>query len=232
MTDENHNLRLLSFLKEKKAVQYESHKLQNQNGVSLVELIAVISIIVIIATLALMNTGSSKQQLNRQNAAQELKSAFERARFDSVKRRATTGEQAKVTIDTNSFTLVTDANQDGDTTDSIDSQITNLAGSNISITSSLALPYTVYFNKRGEAVTSGSVSISPSFLVCNPSCTINPDGSSDANAGNANLVLVTPTGTVNLLPGGSAIPTFSAPSGITNVSGTNQIKSGVIINGN
>jgi Tfp pilus assembly protein FimT len=232
MTDENYNLRLLTFLKEKKAVTYESDRLQNQNGVSLVELVAVIAVIIIISTIALMNIGSSKQQLKRQNAAQELKSAFERARFDSVKRRAAvTGEQARVTIDANSFTLITDENQNGVVTDSVDSKVTSLSGLDITITSTLTLPVTVYFNKRGEVTDSAGVSISPSFLVCNPSCTIE-GGNSNATVGNANLVLVTPTGTVNLLPGGSAIPTFAAPSGITNVSTTSQIRSDVIINGN
>jgi Tfp pilus assembly protein FimT len=232
MADENYNLRLLIFLKEKRGMKYEFDDLQNQTGVSLVELLAVISIIALICVIAIMHMGTSKQQLSRQNVAQDLKVAFERARFDSVKRRAlTTGEQAKVIIDTNSFTLVTDANQNGVMTDAVDSRVTNFAGQGISIASGLTLPATVYFNKRGEVTDSAGVPISPSFLVCNPSCTIS-GGNSNANASNGSLVLVTPTGTVNLLPGGSAIPSFAAPSPITNVSTTSQIKNDVIINGN
>ena len=229
MADENNNLRLLSFLKDKKGVSHESAGQQKQIGVSLVELLVVISILIIISTIALMNMGSSKQQFKRQNVAQELKVAFERARFDSVKRRAvSTGEQARVIVDATSYTLVTDANQDGDLTDTVDTQVTNFAAQGISITSTLSLPATVYFNKRGEATDSASSSISPSFLVCNPFCTIS-GGNSNATASNANLVLVTPTGTVNLLAGGSPIPNFAAPSPITAVTNTTDIKPTVII---
>jgi prepilin-type N-terminal cleavage/methylation domain-containing protein len=236
MTKENYNLRLLTFLKEKEAVTNEWKKLQNQNGVSLVEMMAVISIIVIISALALMNIGSSKQQLKRQNVAQELKVAFERARFDSVKRRAEVisggaDYRARVTVDAASFTLLTDVNQDGDLDDAGDTRTTSFADQEIRIASNSTLPYTVYFNKRGETTNSLSGSISPSFLVCNPSCSISGTNS-NATASNANLVLVTPTGTVNLLPGGSAIPSFAAPSNISTVPNTNAIKNNVIINGN
>ena len=231
MADRSNNLHLLTFLKEQKGVKYNFDDSQNQDGVSLIELLAVISILVIISTIGLVQFGTSKKQLSRQNVAQELKSAFERARFDSVKRRAvSSGDQAKVIVDASSFTLVTDANQDNDTTDAADSRVTGLSGQGVSIASTLTLPYTVYFNKRGEATDSAGVSINPSFLVCNPSCTVS-GGSSNANSSNANLVLVTPTGTVNLLPGGSAIPTFAAPP-VTSVSNSSQIRSDVIVPNN
>lgn len=231
MADENNNLRLLSFLKDKKGVAGESGGQQKQTGVSLVELLAVVSIIGIISTIALMNMGSSKQQFRRQNVAQELKSAFERARFDSVKRRGENvgvDSRARVIVDATSFTLVTDVNQNGVLTDSVDSQVTNFSAQSISIASTLTLPATVYFNKRGEVTDSAGTSLSPSFLVCNPLCTIS-GGNSNANASNANLVLVTPSGTVNLLSGGSPIPNFAAPSPITAVTNTSQIKETVII---
>ncbi|HEY2867651.1 MAG TPA: prepilin-type N-terminal cleavage/methylation domain-containing protein, partial [Pyrinomonadaceae bacterium] len=60
---------------------------RNQSGVSYVELLVVIAIIAVVATLALMSFGSSREKLKLQNAANGLKIAFERARFDSVKRR-------------------------------------------------------------------------------------------------------------------------------------------------
>ena len=233
MAGENNNLRLLSFLKEKKAITDESEKRQKQNGVSLVELIIVILVIAIISTIALMNIATPKKQLQRQNVAQGLKVAFERARFDSVKRRAiSTSEQAHVTIDTTSYTLVTDVNQDGDLSDAGDSLTANFAAEAVSVNSTtLTFPVTVYFNKRGEVVDSAGVSMSPSFLVCNPSCDVS-GGNSNANSSNASLVLVTPTGTVNLLSGGSSAPVFSAPANISNVPGTTAIKDATIINGN
>jgi Tfp pilus assembly protein FimT len=53
----------------------------------------VILVLAIVSTIAIMNMGSSKIQLERQTVARELKVAFERARFDSVKRRAASAQQ-------------------------------------------------------------------------------------------------------------------------------------------
>lgn len=232
MRGEESSFSLFKFLEENKARNYDFDDLQDQHGITLVELLSVIAVIVIISTLALMQFGTAKHQFKRQNVAQELKSAFERARFDSVKRRAdTTSIQAMVIVDTGTFTLVTDANNNGSLSDPEDSVTTDFSGQNVSITSTLTLPVEIYFNKRGEVTTSAGVSISPSFLVCNPSCTIS-GGNSNATSSNASLVLVTPTGTVNLLSGGSAIPAFSPPSGISNVAPGSQIRNDVIINGN
>jgi prepilin-type N-terminal cleavage/methylation domain-containing protein len=192
-----------------------------ESGVTLVELLVVIVIIAIVAALALMQKGSADSQFKRQNVAQELKVAFERARFDSVKRRAqpaaspSPDTRAKVVVDTTSYALTTyPINSSG--TPTLTAQTTTVSGQNITIAgNSVALPYTVYYNQRGEAVDSGGFSISPSFLVCNFTC------ASPTNA-NANLLIVTPTGTINLLPGGSTAPNFNAPT-ITNVSPTSGI---------
>jgi prepilin-type N-terminal cleavage/methylation domain-containing protein len=238
MADENNNLRLLSFLKEKRFLTDDAGKTPNQHGVSLVELVVVILIIAIIATIALLNIATPKKQLTRQNVAQELKSAFERARFDSVKRRAEIDTinnidyRASVTVNETSFILVTDVNQDGDVADAADSLTTNFSADGVAVTSTtLTLPVTVYFNKRGEVINSAGSSMSPTFLVCNPSCAVS-NGNSNANSSNANLVLVTPTGTVNLLSGGSSVPTFATPNNNSNVTSTTDIKSSVIANAN
>ena len=188
------------------------HNRSSQSGLTLVELLVVIIIIAVVAALALMQRGSANEQFQRQNVARELKVAFERARFDSVKRRAdTSATQAKVLVDAGVYTLTTDINQNG-TLESSDDIARTISSQNIVIAGSggTSIPLTVRFNQRGEAVDASGVSISPVFLVCNVSC------SSPTNA-NANIVLVTPTGTVNLLSGGATPPTFSAPT-ITNVS--------------
>ena len=177
----------------------------NQKGVTLVELLAVISIIVIVSTIAFMSFGSSKKQLSRQNVARELKVAFERARFDSVKRRAQSGNQASVVVEGNSFTLKTDVDQNG-TIEAGEERVNTSWNSDISILSqngSASTPtITVAFNKRGETDTTGGTAV---FLVCNGDCRT-------PNSSNSNLVLVTATGTVNILPGGTTTPTFAAPS--------------------
>ena len=193
----------------------------NQKGVTLVELLAVISIIVIVSTIAFMSFGSSKKQLSRQNVARELKVAFERARFDSVKRRAQSGNQASVVVEGNSFTLKTDVDQNG-TIEAGEERVNTSWNSDISILSqngSASTPTTtVEFNKRGETVTTGTAV----FLVCNGVC-------STPTASNSNLVLVTATGTVNILPGGTTTPTFAAPS-VTSVPNNANIRAETKIN--
>ena len=192
----------------------QSQKIRNDRGVSLVELLVVIVLIAILAAFAMMQRGSANEQLQRQNVARELKVALERARFDSVRRRATTaGTQAQVSVSPTAYTVTTYFS-DGVTANTVTRDI---AFQNIVIDSTL----TVYFNQRGEVVDGSGVSISPVFNVCNVSC-------SSMTAANSNVVLITPTGTVNLLAGGSSIPTFSAPP-VTNVPVTTGISNTVVI---
>ncbi|MGI8545229.1 MAG: pilus assembly FimT family protein [Aridibacter sp.] len=190
---------------------------QNQKGVSLVEMLVVIMIITILSTIALMQFGSSKDQFRRQNVAQELKTAFERARFDSVKRRAEivsgVDNRAKVTVNTTSFTLAVDKNGNGTIEQPADDSVNNFGTQNVTITNTagnaMTFPVTVFYDKRGEvtATDNGGNTVNPIFIVCNGVCI-----SATANSSNSNIVLVTPTGTVNLLGGGSAIPVFPTPA--------------------
>ena len=189
-----------------------------QSGLSLVELLVVMVIIAVIATIALMQRGSANDQFKRQNAAIQLKNAFERARFDSVKRRAETeAVQAKVQVTTTGFTLTTDKDLNG-VLNSSDDETTSLIPQNIGIKGydGSLNPPAVYYNKRGEAVDSVGNSISPAFYVCNVTCNA-------PTASNSNIVLVTPTGTVNLLPGGSQLPVFGAPP-VQNVPTTTDVR--------
>jgi prepilin-type N-terminal cleavage/methylation domain-containing protein len=192
-------------------MKHNCNKFSNQEGVTLIELIIVIVIIGIISTIAVMSFGSSRNQLGRQNVARELKVAFERARFDSVKRRAdTSAVQAKVVVTATSFTLKTDINQNG-TLETDEDRTNSSWNSNISIRnqngSALTSAVTVTFNKRGErtATNATGATVEPVFLVCNGTC-------STPTSSNSNLVLVTSTGTVNILSGGTTVPTFTAPS--------------------
>ena len=196
--------------------------LQNQKGASLVELLAVILIIVIASTIAFMNIKKPKTQLERQNVARELKVAFERARFDSVKRRAQGGRRANVVVSTNGFTTKTDLDSNGTIENSEDRLNTNW-NSVISIRSqngtALSGNVTVTFDNRGEATSANGPAV---FLVCNGNC-------STPAAENSNLVLVTATGTVNILSGSAAIPTFAAPN-VSNVNANTAIRATTRVN--
>lgn len=183
----------------------------DEEGVSLVETLVVVMIIAIVAALALLQLGEPNRMMKRQNVARELKVALERGRFDSVKRRADTStKQARVTVTSSAFILTTDNDLSG-SIESSDDVVTAFGAQNISISpvGSMTLPFTVWFNQRGEPVSSSGISISPVFRVCNGVC-VSPNNS------NSNIVVLTPTGTVNLLAGGSAVPVFPTPN-VTNV---------------
>ncbi len=198
-------------------MKQKDNKFINQKGVTLVELIVVILLIVILSTIAIMNMSSSKIQFQRQTVARELKVAFERARFDSVKRRAASGQQANVVVAGNSFTLKTDLDQDG-IVETTEDRVNSSWNPGIAIRDTSGNPLssnvTVAFNNRGETVTTGGTA---TFLVCNGACTT-------PSASNSNLVVVTATGTVNILSGGATIPTFATPS-VTAVNTNANIRS-------
>ena len=193
----------------------QSQKIRNDRGVSLVELLIVIIIISIVAAIAIMQRGGADDQFRRQNIARELKVAFERARFDSVKRRAL--PPATVTVTPNSYTLRTYNNDVNATPVAVD-QVTNLPADMVianydgtTLTSS-----TVSFNMRGEV---GSTP--PQLLVCYATC-------SSRDNDTANVVVVTPSGTVNLLAGDATLPSFGVPT-ITNISSSAGINPDAVL---
>lgn len=197
---------------------------RDQHGVSLIETLVVVSIITVVASLALMQRGSANEQLQRQNVAGELKVAFERARFDSVKRRAegaTPGSflPATVIVDTGSYTLNTDSDRNG----TYETLVTNFATQNITIAgyAAMTLPVTITFNQRGEpSAVDGGGTVTPQFYVCNGTCPGTP------TTADANVVLITATGTVNLLPGNATPPTF-ANANVTSITPTTGISNTV-----
>jgi hypothetical protein len=168
----------------------------------------VIVVISVICGFALMQRGGVDEQLRRQNAAQGLKVAFERARFDSVKRRASetasqTLRKSMVTVTPTSFTLRTYTNEANGAAVAQDQTTTLPAGIVIGMYDGSSLTsLDVEFDMRGET----GMGSTPQFYICNATCT-----GTKTNT-NSSLLIVTPTGTVNLLPGSSTIPTFGVPS--------------------
>jgi Tfp pilus assembly protein FimT len=201
-----------------------SKSFTSETGITLVEVTVVLVIIVVLSAIAFMKRGPANEIFKRQNAAQQLKAAFERARFDSVKRRpdANVG-QAKVVVSTWGYTLTTDLDLNGVLNGS-DDRNTDIGSQNIAIReyNGSILPITVYYNKRGEAVDINGNPISPVFYVCNSTC--NSPGKA-----NANILLVTPTGTVNLLPGDARLPVFGQPN-INSVPTTTGVNPDAVVN--
>lgn len=202
-------------------------KYDSQSGQSIIELLIVLLILSVVTIFALGSFMNSKPSFSRQNFARELKVSFERARSDSMKRRATTDfTMARVKIESaTKFIVATDLNQNQVIEVSEVKQV-NLADSNVKIVgSNLIFPITVKFDRRGFMTTTdgGGNTIAPNFTVCENCTTIDT-----ANSKNSNFVSVSPTGTVTLTAGGQTAPVYQNPS-TSNVGGSTQINSQAVV---
>jgi Tfp pilus assembly protein FimT len=199
-------------------------KIESERGFSVMEMIIVILIGMILVGIAISQFGTSRTQLQRQNIAREFKNTLERARFDSVRRRTDDNDFANMSQiiikNSTSYEVRIDLNQDGiissgevklvDFTGRSEAKI--LAGSN-------TFPITIRFNRKGHITTDANgAAVTPLFTICNGNCsvatTITPE--------NANVISISPTGTVSMLYGGDVIPPLTAPN-ISNVSNSSGI---------
>lgn len=200
-----------------------------RNGFSLLELLIVVVIIGIISVLAMTQFGRTQTRLQRQNIARELKVYFERARFDSVKRRATnTADMARVIITSaTTFNVTTDMNLNG-TIDTADTRFMSLNGrTDARITgANVIFPVIVRFDQRGQATaTNGNnAEITPTFTICDADCTV-----AAPTADNSTVITITPTGTVAMLDGGSTLSNVAAPN-VSTVAGNTAVSSLVYVN--
>ena len=182
------------------------------------ELLIVLTVVIILVTIAVAQFGSAGTSLDRQNIAREFKVSLERARFDSVKRRATDCDHmSRVVIsDASSFTLLTDLNQNGTIETGNEARVVDFEDrSDVRIVGqNTDFPLTIRFDERGNVSTgpcSAPVSDVEKVVFCNTPCTM-----ATADASNSNIIFVSPTGTATMMYGGSTLPTFSNPT-VTNV---------------
>lgn len=202
-------------------------------GFSLIEILIILVVVGILVTLAIFTVGSSASNLQRQNVAREFKVSLERARFDSVKRRATEcSNMSNVTINSaTSFSYSIDRDQNG-RLDAFETTDVNFANSsNVTVIGNgLTLPVTIRFDERGRAflrndcdpasIATASV---PLFYFCNGACTVG-----SVNGQNANAIFISSTGTVAMMTGDSTLPTFDPPT-VASYPGTNGIDDDLII---
>lgn len=184
---------------------------KSQRGVSIVELLIVFVIIGILAALAVPNLMNANAGLQRQNVARQLKSYFERARFDSIKRNAfNSDELAKVVINSStSFSLALDTNQNGRIENTEISNMPFASGNGVKIVgNNLIFPVTITFNNRGQAkaIDGTNAAISPIFTVCENNCT-----SATANSSNSETLWISPTGSADFVKTGDVYLDPAAP---------------------
>ena len=157
------------------------------SGFSLSEVFIVLVAIGILSTLALMKLGSSRVDLQRQRIAREFKIYLERARFDSVKRRAeATTERASIMLTSpSSFTVTLDFDGDGVMRPN-ETRVINFAHRTdaiIQVSDAYTWPVRVEFDRRGlVTATQGWVDpsnpgtpITPIFQICSDCSDASPD---------------------------------------------------------
>ena len=189
-------------------------KTNTESGISIIEVVVVILIVTILVTFAVASFRSAGSNLDRQNVAREFKISLERARFDSVKRRASVCEDMSgVTINETSFTLAIDMDNDGALSDTEVRHVELDGRSDVTIVpNGVTLPLTIKFDQRGQAFLNDCDPASiptatiPLLYFCNGECT-----TETANAENSNVIFVSPAGTVAMLYGGEGMPEFEEP---------------------
>jgi Tfp pilus assembly protein FimT len=191
---------------------------RNQSGKSIMELMIVLTVVIILVTIAVAQFGTAGTNLDRQNIAREFKVSLERARFDSVKRRAANcDDMSRVVITSaSSFTLLTDMNQNSTIETASEARVVDFEDrSDVRIVGqSTDFPITIRFDQRGNVSTgpcSAPVNVAEKVVFCNTPCTM-----AMAGASNSNIIFVSPTGTATMAYGGSSLPTFANPT-VTNV---------------
>ena len=185
--------------------------INKQFGFSLIELLIVIVIIGVLSTLALLTFGRSKVDLQRQAITREFKNYLERARFDSVKRRASIpAEQANVVLTgPSSFTAQIDFDENRTlqanevrVVDFAQRAATQIVVSDVGIN----YPVTIRFNQLGHVIATDNAgtAVNPVvFTICSSTnCT--------ATSTERTVISLSTSGTVAIMLDGqspTAVPT-------------------------
>lgn len=152
-------------------------KTNGESGFSMVELMVVLVILAVLTTLAVLQFRTSKVDLERQAIAREFKVYLERARFDSVKRRA---DDSRVTLTSaTSFTAQLDFDGNG-TVQSHEVRtvdFTQKSRTLILVSDTFNFPLEIRFDRRGhvQAVDGLGNAVNPVFTICSDCTTTSPD---------------------------------------------------------
>jgi prepilin-type N-terminal cleavage/methylation domain-containing protein len=179
----------------------DKDSVKGNEGFSLVELFIVMTMIAIVTTFALTRFAQAQQGMRRANSARELIAYLERARLDSIRRRAMVpADMARVTVNSaSSYTVVMDTNGDG----ILDPARTiNIPAGQGAFTGTI--PKLIMFNWRGRTVDNAN---NPAQAL--PVLLTNSYGTSTINVSGAGSATVDKTITVSpVVNSGAAAPGF------------------------
>ena len=208
----------------------KKNKFNAQSGKSLIELIIILAVGGILVGMAVTRMINAQSNLERQNLAREFKVNLERARFDAVKRGAIAlGDMTRVTIDSaTSYKVLLDLNQDGALKPEEERTVSFGNRSTVKILgANLEFPVTIRFDRFGNTTTvnGSAATIAPVFTFCEGNCTLET-----ANVANSNIISLSSTGTVAMINGGEALPTFEDPT-VTAVGSGTGVNNWVVVRG-
>jgi|GEM_PF-2304819 len=208
-------------------------ELNHQSGITVVELLIVVVIMMVIAVFALGSFERSKQSFRREGLARELKAYLDRARTDSVKRRANTSTQmASVVLnDARSYSVNLDLNYDGvlQANEKRTIPISEQQGEIVS--TGLNFPISIMFDWRGRptAVDNLGNTVNPVFTFCELGCKTS-SSTFITNDKNSSVIAISPSGDVKLDKGGYSAGTLLTPN--VNTLSNQNIRESVKVNAN
>lgn len=146
--------------------------LKSQRGASLIEVVMVLVMIGVLTSVAVLQFRGVQPNFERQRIVREFKNYLERARFDSIKRRAiTNAEMATIVLNgPTSFSATMDFDQSGAIVAAETRQVdfTQRSTTQILVSDTLNYPVTFRFNRRGQvtATDGGGAAVNPVFRIC------------------------------------------------------------------
>ena len=139
---------------------------------SVLEILVVLALLGILSTLAFLQLRKSRTDFERQNIVREFKNYLERARFDSVKRRAVTNaEMATIVLNgpsSFSATIDFDVKRHIIPAETRTVNFSQRSPTQISVSDTLNYPVTIRFDRRGQAtaVDAANNAVTPVFRIC------------------------------------------------------------------
>ena len=163
----------------------------------------VMTVISVVSGFALIRLDRARNFQQRENVAMQLKSQLERARYDSIKRRATAPSQfSRVIINQTSFSLQIDSNQDGVLEANESQNFTFDSGVSGKFVGNLNFPLTISFDHHGRAKTvdNNNAEKNSVLTLCNENC-VSTNNDLFLTKSNSSIISVSRTGTVTVKPG-------------------------------